>query len=149
MKLDGSKESGYLTRTSLSVIVALAVVVGLGSWLFGDEPATIAFEAEITLSESTVRGLFRDGCQLDDYSITVFSGTGSTNTTSLDVRGGVLTSGGGCSYLVRGEIEQADRYGVRWNGQGGDPFPDVWRDHDDAVTTNDDGDPVVFFDINW
>jgi len=153
MNLDGSRESGYLTKTSLSILVALAVAFGFWSWLTDDSADALPVEIVLTASPVMMQEGFgvRQGCALPSgrYVIEVYRNDSSTGdrAASVQLRDGVKY-GDSCRFTVKANVNPADRYGIRFHNMRDDFSLFEWVEHEDAVEEVD-GDTRLVIGVAW
>lgn len=140
MKLDGSKESGYLTPLRLGIIIAVAIVFGV--WWSSMDDSQIDLTLHVTVSAETLDRLEPGTCDLSTYEMKVETPGGYA--TNYRFGTGTRTADNGCAFTLTERIEPASRYEVTFIYKGGSWGPRV-VEVDDAQ--REDG--RVSVDVAW
>jgi hypothetical protein len=137
MRLDGSRDAGFLTPTTLAVLVVIGAVIGLGSWIAGRaSDAGVPFTATVTISPATAPGLVNlTGCEsmAQRFDVDLLAGRGAVTSQTHKLEKGRKQPDASCVFTVSGTVAPSDDYGIRLNDHIGDKGDTVWIAHDDAA----------------
>lgn len=151
MPLDGTRESGYLTKTSLSVIVVIVVAITAMVSIRNATATKYPAEINLTITRATMIQGFNafEGCDFTGHPFRV--GIVRNEGIAAEVREspgvGRITPDNDCRYTITAEIEEADRYGIRFDNAEL-RFTD-WFDSDEVEEEGEDGDTRLVFTVEW
>lgn len=148
MRLDGSRDAGFLTPTTLVVLIAIGTIIGLASWLNGRANNDLSFAATITISPRTAPGLVNlTGCDTmaQRFDVDLIAGHNTTTSKTYTLGKGRKQPDASCVFTVTGKIAPSDDYGIRLNDHIGDKGDIVWTDHGNATR----GDGALALRADW